>query len=151
VEKEKGMTVFGNRTQWVRLAVGLVGSVAAAMAVMTVVAPVTGHARADLVTICHLSGNANDIWMAPAVPGVTPPAAWIFGQLMDVNENAVGAHVEHGDSATPHPSTFRPFLRGTYWTVAELFALPNFGDDWMNVIEQGQYPNADCAVRYPIY
>ena len=145
------MALFGKQTPWLRLAVGLIGSAAAAAVVITVLAPVTGHARADQVTICHISGDANDIWMAPAIPNVTPPAAWIFGQLMEVNENAAEAHINHGDSATPHPEIFRPFLRGTYWTLAELFALPNFGDDWMRVIESGQYPNGDCAIRHPIY
>ena len=145
------MTRFGNSTQWLRLAVGLVGSAAAAAVVVTAMAPATGLAQAEKVTVCHISGSANDSYLAPGVPNFTPQAIWTFGQLMEVNENAVDAHLEHGDSATPHPVPFQSLLRGTYWTTAELFNLAAFGNAWINVFALGQFPNADCGIRYPIY
>ena len=145
------MTVFGNKTQWLRLAVGLVGSVAASAAVIMAFTPVTGQAKSSEVTVCHISGSANDTYLAPGVVGVTPPALWVFGQLIQVNENAVDAHVGHGDSATTHPVPFQALLGGTYWTTAELFNLAVFGNAWLNVFELGQFPNADCGIRYPIY
>jgi len=144
------MTRFENSTRWLRLAVGLVGSAAAAIAVFTAMTPATGHAQADKVTVCHISGSANDTYVAPGI-GIVPPALWVFGQLTEVNDNAVDAHLEHGDSATPHPVPFRPFLGGTYWTTAELSNLSVYGNAWINVLELGQFPNADCGIRYPIY
>ena len=144
------MTTFGKGMQVLRVAAGIFWGVTASLAVISALAPVTGHAESDKVEVCHLSGGANDTYLAPGLAGVTPPALWVFGQLMDVNENAVDAHLAHGDSATKHPVPFQALLGGTYWTTEELLTLLNFGNAWSNVFDQGQFPNADCGIRYPI-
>lgn len=49
----------------------------------------TDGAPAAKTQVCHVSGQAND---------EIPELSVRFGQVIEVNDNAVAAHVDHGDS-----------------------------------------------------
>ncbi len=122
----------------------------AACLALAALVPAAVQAAPAKVLICHITGNANDSVVTPPVGTFIPSNLWLFGRLIEVNENAVDAHLGHDDSATPHPRPANPQVSGWYWTTAELVNLPLFGGYFRNLFEQGHYPNADCGVRYPI-
>jgi hypothetical protein len=125
----------------------------AAVLAVAVLAPLSTQAAPPAkVYVCHMSGNANDVVFTPALPSLGIRAQrWEFGHVIQVSENAVDAHVRHGDSATFHPRPAPQDLSGVFWLIAELKQFPApFGPAWTAIFEDGQFPNADCGVRYII-